>query len=201
MDKDSFETNPDAYYDRVKTLITNPQEVLLDNNDCVLTYIAMRSMFEEAIGDIQMFCRKFHVFQSSFINSIEGDVHYPEEVRRTVILRFQEAVETFLQKGHNLIAIIDNPGDWEEEEKKDSYFVQLFRQYSSQINLRTPTKKYHDLLGITFFEMVPTTHNNLGAVRWEAALNNCHAIVSSSATMYRNCDKFFQQLKRFSKPI
>jgi hypothetical protein len=201
MGTEIFGTDTDAYYEQVNALIASPQEKVLHNDDCVLTYIVMRSMFEQATGDIRMFCEKFSIFQTSFKDSIEADIHYPEGVRREVILRFREAVGKFLEKGHSLIAIIENPGEWKEEEKNGGYFAQLFKQYSSQIELKTATNKFYELLGITFFDMAPTMNNNMGAVRWEVGTNKEQAIVSSSATMYRNHDKIFKQLNRFAEAI
>ena len=191
----------DAYYKEVNDLMLDPHGDILDNDNPVRTLIVMRYMFDKAISDVKIFCGKFSIFRTNFQNLVESYPHYSEEQRRDVILNFQTAVRDFLKKGHRLIAVIEDPSKWQKEESSDSYFAQLFKQHQTQIELKTPTNEFYKLLGITHFYMAATMQNGNGAVRWEADEKNYTAIVSSSPKIYKEQDKIFKQINRYSVPI
>ncbi|MDR2533257.1 MAG: hypothetical protein LBC81_00500 [Tannerellaceae bacterium] len=196
LEADNRPFDIDAYYQEVSALISTPQERLLHNDDRIKTSIVLRSMFEKAHADIKIFCGKFSVFRTEFQKNLINS--YPTIAEKELLAPFKEAVEKFLEKGHRIIAIIENPAEWEQEKENKGYFVELFQKYAKQIELRTTDNYFNQLMRMSHFYISPTISTFEGAIRWEVDETNYKAIVSPSQKLYKTYNKAFEKLSRYS---
>ena len=198
-EKDEIELDIEAYYQEVKALISTSQDKICTNDHRIKTSIVMRCMFELAQADIKIFCGKFSVFRTEFQNNLSKKD--PETAKKELINPFKKAVEDFLKKGHKIIAIMENPDEWEQETKNEGYFPKLFRQYSKQIELKTTKNRFNKLVRISHFYIAPTITKKKGSVRWEVDEEHYKAIVSPSQKLYETYNKAFDKINKYSVQI